>query len=112
MANTTSRRPSTIQGWGRSSGRTWARARRSRFRRTPRVKIKAGPHTVAAAFPMKASGPVEDDVAPIEQSLVDVSNANVPGLTSLPHLHDVGINGPYNVTGVSDFASRNRIFVC
>ena len=80
--------------------------------KTPRVKIKAGPHMVAAAFPMKASGPVEDDVAPIEQSLVDVSNANVPGLTSLPHLHDVGINGPYNVTGVSDYPSRRKIFVC
>jgi hypothetical protein len=80
--------------------------------RTPRVVIKAGPHLIAAAFPMKASGPVDDDVAPIEQSLVDVSNANVPGLTSLPHLHDVGINGPYNVTGISDFASRKKIFVC
>ena len=80
--------------------------------RTPRVKIKAGPHMVAAAFPMKASGPVDDDVAPIEQSLVDVSNANVPGLTSLPHLHDVGVNGPYNVTGVSDYASRRKVFVC
>ena len=80
--------------------------------KTPRVKIKAGPHMVAAAFPVKASGPVEDDVAPIEQSLVDVSNANVPGLTSLPHLHDVGVNGPYNVTGVSDYASRRKVFVC
>src|ERR1700683_348901 len=51
-------------------------------------------------------------VSPVEQSLVDVNVSNIPGLTSLPHLHDLIVDGPREVTGVSDTPSRRKIFVC
>ena len=34
------------------------------------------------------------------------------GITTLPHVKDFSIVGPYNVTGVSDTASRRKIFTC
>lgn len=80
--------------------------------RTPPIKIKAGPQRIAAAFIQKFDGPLEDDVMPIELSLADLNNAAFPGVTSLPHLSDLSIVGPYNVTGVSETPSRARIFVC
>src|SRR5580700_10299342 len=80
--------------------------------RTPPIKIHAGPQRVAAAFIQKFDGPLEDDVMPIELSLADLNNAAFPGVTSLPHLSDFSITGPYNVTGVSDTPSRDKIFVC
>ncbi len=80
--------------------------------RTPPIRIKAGPQRVAAAFIRKFDGPLEDDVMPIELSLADLNNAAFPGVTSLPHLSDLSIVGPFNVTGVSDTPSRKRIFIC
>jgi hypothetical protein len=80
--------------------------------RTHPIAIKAGPRRVAAAFIQKFEGAVEDEVSPPEQSLVDVNVANIPGLTSLPHLHDLVIVGPQDVTGISDTPSRKRIFSC
>jgi hypothetical protein len=80
--------------------------------RTPPIKVKAGPQMISAAFLKHFDGPVEDEVMPFEQSLVDTSNANVPGLTSLPHLRDLSISGPFNSTGVSDTPSRNKLLVC
>lgn len=80
--------------------------------RTPKIRITAGQQRVAAAFVQKADGPVDDVVQPPEQSLVDVSNADVPGVTALPHLRDLAIDGPYNPTGVSTTASRARILSC
>jgi hypothetical protein len=80
--------------------------------RTPPVKIKAGPQTVTASFIQKASGPADDFLMPYEQSLEDLFAGQIQGLTALPHLRDIGINGPYHVTGVSDTPSRARIFTC
>ena len=80
--------------------------------RTPPIKIKAGPQTISVAFIQKASGPVDDFVMPREQTLEDLFAGQIQGLTALPHLRDVGINGPYHVTGVSDTPSRARIFAC
>jgi hypothetical protein len=80
--------------------------------KTPPLKISAGPHRVSAAFIQKADGPVDDVLSPPELSLIDLNVAAYPGLTSLPHLHELFINGPVNVTGVSDTPSRDKIFVC
>lgn len=80
--------------------------------RTQPVKIKAGPQRVSAAFIQKFDGPLEDDVMPIELSLADLNNAAFPGVTSLPHLSDFSIVGPFNVTGISETPSRKRIFTC
>ena len=76
---------------------------------TTPVKIKAGPRRVSAAFLPKAEGPVEDSVMPFGQSLIDFNNADMPGMTSLPHLRELRIIGPKNVTGISDTPSRLKI---
>jgi hypothetical protein len=80
--------------------------------RTARIRVKAGPQRISASFIKRADGPVEDFVMPFQGALDDLSTGHIPGLTGLPHLRDLGINGPYNVTGEGDTPSRRRIFVC
>jgi hypothetical protein len=79
---------------------------------TEPVKITAGPKRVSAAFIQKSEGPAEDTVMPFEQSLIDFNNADLPGITALPHLRELRVVGPKNVTGVSDTPSRQKIFAC
>lgn len=80
--------------------------------RTPAIPIKAGPQTISASFIKRAAGPVDDFVRPYERSLADPFTGQIPGLTSLPHLKDVGIMGPFDATGVSPTPSRAKIFSC
>ena len=80
--------------------------------KTPAIKIKSGPQTITAAFIEKFSGPVQDFVMPFQQSLADLSTGHINGITGLPHLRNVGIDGPYAVTGISDMPSRRKIFNC
>lgn len=80
--------------------------------KTEPIKVKAGPHVVSAAFPQRAAGPVVDFVQPFERALADLSTGHIPGLTGLPHLRNLGVSGPTNVTGVSDMPSRRKVFSC
>jgi hypothetical protein len=80
--------------------------------KTPPIHVKAGDQRVSASFLIKADGPIEDEFAMVEQTLVDVSAGAVPGITTLSHLHELSIIGPSNVTGVSDTPSRLKIFSC
>jgi len=77
---------------------------------TPPVHIKAGPQRVTAAFVQKLDGPVDDLLMPLENTLADVSISW--GITMLPHLRDFIVQGPMEVTGVSDTPSRLKIFSC
>ena len=77
---------------------------------TPPVHIKAGPQRVTAAFVQKLDGPVDDLLMPLENTLADVSISW--GVTMLPHLRDFIVQGPMEVTGVSDTPSRLKIFSC
>src|SRR5689334_18938186 len=79
---------------------------------TPRIHVKAGPQHVTAAFIQHFEGPVDDLVAPIDYTLADTEVGDAVGITTLPHLRDFSITGPFTVTGVSDTPSRRRIFVC
>ena len=81
-------------------------------RQTPPIAVKAGPQRVSAAFLEKSSGPIEDIVSPVEMTLIDTTHADIPGLTSLPHLRELNVTGPTNVTGVGDTPSRRTIFTC
>lgn len=78
--------------------------------RTPPIKVKSGPRMISVAFLQKAEGPVEDFVEPFEHSLGDLFLGRTQGLTGLPHVRDLSINGPYHVTGISDTPSRRKIF--
>jgi hypothetical protein len=80
--------------------------------KTPPMAIKAGVHRVTAAFIQRFEGPVNDLVAPIDHTLADTQIGVALGITTLPHVKDFSIVGPYNVTGISDTASRRKIFTC
>jgi hypothetical protein len=80
--------------------------------RTDLIAVPAGPHRVTAAFIQKAEGPVQDLVSPHEWSLASTAIAGTYGVMSLPHLRDLVVVGPENVTGVSDTPIRRRIFTC
>ena len=79
---------------------------------TPRVQIKAGPHRVSAAFVQRFEGPADDLIMPIEHTLADTNIGEVFGTTALTHLRDFTVTGPLEVTGVSETASRRKIFTC
>jgi hypothetical protein len=76
------------------------------------MHIKAGVHRVTAAFIQRFEGPVNDLIAPIDHTLADTQIGVAVGITTLPHVKDFSIVGPYNVTGISDTASRRKIFTC
>src|SRR3954462_10686512 len=80
--------------------------------RTLPVAITAGPHRVSAAFIRRMEGPVQDLISPLEWSIASTSIADAYGFTTLPHLRDVAITGPFVVPGASEPPSRQRIFTC
>jgi hypothetical protein len=80
--------------------------------RTEPIAITAGPHRVSAAFIRRFEGPAQDLISPLEWSLASTSIADAYGFTTLPHLRDLAITGPFVVTGVSETPSRRKIFTC
>jgi hypothetical protein len=77
--------------------------------RTEPIHIAAGPHRISAAFLQRLDGPVDDLLAPIENT---AEGGDGYGTTTLPHMRDMTIVGPMAVTGVSDTVSRRRVFTC
>jgi len=80
--------------------------------KTPMIHVTAGQHRVTAAFIQRFEGPVNDLIAPIDHTLADTQIGVAVGITTLPHVKDFSIVGPYNVTGISDTPSRRKIFTC
>ena len=76
------------------------------------VDVRAGAHNVAAAFVAQFEGPSDDLITPIEHTLADTQIGVGYGVETLTHLRDLFIVGPFEVTGVSDNATRRRIFTC
>lgn len=72
-----------------------------------RVPVKAGPHTVAIAFPKKPSALLETERQPYPAHF---NMDRHPRIT--PALYSVSVNGPYQAKGPGDTPSRQRIFVC
>jgi hypothetical protein len=79
---------------------------------SPPIQIKAGPQRIAVVFPQHFAGPVDDLLTPVDSTLIDTRIGTGFGITALPHIQDVTIQGPMRVTGVSDTPSRQRIFSC
>ncbi|MDP6994253.1 MAG: DUF1592 domain-containing protein, partial [Woeseiaceae bacterium] len=77
---------------------------------TEPVFVKAGQQRVTAAFIRKMDGPYEDLLKPNLRSLTGTETSY--GTTSPPNLMYLTIEGPYNVLGVSETPSRQRIFSC
>ena len=77
------------------------------------IFVRAGPRRVSAVFVRQFEGPVEDVLAPHEWSIVDTEIGDLGyGITALPHMRDLIIDGPYDVTGVSETPSRRKVFSC
>lgn len=88
---------------------------RSADLRTEPVFVRAGQRSVAAAFVRRHEGPYEDRLSPFDWSFVGGEDATQwanYGITALPHLADLMITGPTEPTGVSETASRRRVFTC
>ncbi len=80
---------------------------------TDPVTVRAGPRRVTAAFLKNREGPADDLLSPHEWSIADRhTGMGGYGLTLLPHLRDLVVEGPQRVTGVSDHDVRRRIFTC
>ncbi|MEP7118382.1 MAG: DUF1592 domain-containing protein [Acidobacteriota bacterium] len=79
---------------------------------TPKVHVKAGPQRVSAAFLRQFEASPDDILAPQDYTLADSQIGSGFGVTTLPHVRDFSISGPFSVTGVSDTVSRRRIFSC
>jgi hypothetical protein len=77
-----------------------------------RLPVKAGAHSIGAAFIKKNHAPVEDIIQPFDFSLFEPAVDGDPDWTFVPHLASLSVTGPYAVTGVGDTATRERIFVC
>ncbi len=86
---------------GRGGGALWSEP----------VFVRAGQRLVSAAFVKRMDGPYEDLIRPHDWSMAGGGSGGA-GVTTLPHLQELMVGGPDNVTGVSDTPSRNSIFVC
>jgi hypothetical protein len=79
---------------------------------TEPIRITAGPHRIAAAFLKRFEGPVQDLISPLDWSIASTSIADAYGFTTLPHLRDMAVTGPFSISGVSETPSRRAIFSC
>jgi hypothetical protein len=79
--------------------------------RTEPIFVRAGQHTISAAFVRRTEGPYEDLIKPHGWSYAGGGSGG-SGITTLPHLRDLVVVGPFRATGVSDTPARQRIFSC
>ncbi len=79
--------------------------------RTDPIKVKAGQHKVSVAFAARTLGPYEDLIKPHDWSRASGGSA-AAGSTEPPAIMELTVNGPRNVTGISETESRKRVFSC
>ena len=75
-------------------------------RMTGRVRVTAGPHDVGFTW-KERPGQLQDVWEPSKRDSQEVHM-----VAGLPRLRTVSIDGPYNVFGLSEGLSRQRLFVC
>lgn len=78
---------------------------------TQPIFVPAGQHRLAAAFIRRADGPYEDLIRPHDWSFAGGGSGG-SGVTTLPHMRDLVVSGPFRVTGLSETPSRQRVFAC
>ena len=72
-----------------------------------RIRVSAGPHVIAAAFPKQSATLLETERQPYQAHF---NMDRHPRIT--PAVFSVTVNGPYAVKGPGDTPSRRAIFVC
>ena len=83
--------------------------------RTEPIFVKAGQRQVAAAFVRTIEGPYEDRLKTPGWSFVGGEDSQAwanYGITALPHLSELMITGPRRSSGLSETASRRKVFHC
>ena len=88
-----------------------ADGRGGRIMRTEPIAVRAGQQRVAAAFVRRIEGPYEDLIRPHDWSFAGGGSGG-PGITTLPHVRNLIVKGPYRITGISETPSRQKIFTC
>ena len=73
---------------------------------SPPIPITAGPHEVIFTWKERTSAE-QNSWEPGLRATMEIHNPS-----GMPRLENVVIEGPQNVTGVSEMASRERVFVC
>jgi hypothetical protein len=76
------------------------------------IHVRAGARRVAATFLQEFEGSEDDLIKPIDHTLADTQIGVGYGVTTLPHLRNLAVVGPFEATGVSDHPARRAIFVC
>ena len=79
---------------------------------TAPISVRAGPRRVAATFIQEFEGSEDDLIKPIDHTLADTQIGVGYGVTTLPHLRNLAVVGPFEATGVSDHPARRAIFIC
>ena len=83
--------------------------------RTAPIFVRAGQRQIAAAFVRTIEGPYEDRLKTPGWSFVGGEDSQAwanYGITALPHLSELMITGPQRSAGLSETASRRKIFDC
>jgi hypothetical protein len=78
--------------------------------RTDSVFVRAGQRRLTAAFVRKMDGPYEDLIRPNDWSLTGTEASY--GQTSLPHIMQMAVEGPFDPSGVSETGARQDVFTC
>jgi len=73
---------------------------------SPKMKITAGPHDIGFTFVDRPTQEQNVWQPPLRNSL----EAHNP--SGIPRVRTLNIEGPYNVTGISETPSRQKIFIC
>ncbi len=79
---------------------------------TPPIQVRAGARRIAATFIREFEGSEDDLIKPIDHTLADTQIGVGYGVTTLPHLRNLVVMGPFEVTGVSDNPTRRAVFTC
>jgi len=74
------------------------------------VPVTAGPHEIGITFVARNFAPGLDMNNDFERSTIETGG--LPGYTWFPHVGSVRVDGPYNITGVSETPGRKLLFNC
>jgi mono/diheme cytochrome c family protein len=77
---------------------------------TARIPVRAGLHTVGVTFLASNDVPGSELNRPFQRTMN--TPGSIPGFLFYPHVGQVQIEGPYDITGAGDTASRRAILTC
>jgi mono/diheme cytochrome c family protein len=77
---------------------------------TPRIPVSAGLHTLGVTFLATNDVPGSELNRPFQRTMN--TPGSIPGFLFYPHVGQVQIEGPYDITGAGDTASRRAVLSC